>query len=310
MPVSHFLNAIGLTPAHQLQTLVENRRIFNLKHCELNIFESYEASYRVPLTFNDFVITSMVAGKKVMHILDQPAFEYVPGETVIMPPNETMVIDFPEARKETPTQCIALTISNSYILNTMDYVQEYYNTAKDEPTNWQLKFDQYHLNNDATLADNINSLMTICSSNDIAKSIYADLKLKELMVRLLQKQHLLRSTEDLRTATNKSRAHYVLHYINTHLTDKILVNDLCRKAYLSRNAFFAWFKEQFGITPLDYVNQERIKLARQMLAQGHYNVSQVAVYCGFNDVNYFVRMFKKVEGITPGRYLQCARPVR
>jgi AraC-like DNA-binding protein len=80
------------------------------------------------------------------------------------------------------------------------------------------------------------------------------------------------------------------------------VDALSRKAYLSRNMFFKWFKEQFGVTPLDYINRERIKLAKQLLADKRNNVSSVSLQCGFTDVNYFVRLFKKSEGITPGLY--------
>ncbi len=104
MPVKNSLQPIALTQPGSLQTLTENRRIFKLQNCELNVFESYEASYRVPLTFGEFVITSMVRGKKIMHLFDQPAFEYLPGESVIVPANETMVIDFPDAAPDLPTE--------------------------------------------------------------------------------------------------------------------------------------------------------------------------------------------------------------
>jgi len=64
MPVKSSLQQIPLTQPKCLQTLTENRRIFNLQHCELNVFESYEPTYNVPLTFEDFVITSMVRAKR------------------------------------------------------------------------------------------------------------------------------------------------------------------------------------------------------------------------------------------------------
>jgi AraC-like DNA-binding protein len=309
MSYKNHLNKIDLTHPKYLQTLVENRRIFNLKNCELNVFESYEQTYRVPLTFSDFVITSMVRGKKIMHLSDKPAFEYVPGETVIVPANETMVIDFPEAHLENPTQCIALAVDAEYVTTTVNYLNEFYNSREDEH-DWQLQFNKYHFDNDTEVTGLINKLMRVCSSEDRAKNIFADLNLKELLIRLLQSQHLQQVRMDNHGSNNKGRSEYVLHYIHEHLTDKILVNDVCRKAYLSRNAFFKWFKENFGITPVDYINNERIKLAKQLLAENRKNLSQISVCCGFSDLNYFVRMFKKIEGITPGAYKGCINGAR
>jgi len=301
------LNKIDLTHPKYLQTLVENRRVFNLKNCELNVFESYQQTYRVPLTFNDFVITSMVRGKKVMHLFEQPAFDYLPGETVIVPANETMVIDFPEAETTNPTQCIALAVDANYVNDTLDYLDNYYNNDHDDEHEWKLQFNQYHFANDTEVTGLINKIIRICSAGDKAKNIYADLNLKELLIRLVQSQHLVQINSEAGSKSNHTRLHFVLNYIHENLFGKIDVNTICRKAYMSRNDFFKWFKEQFGITPLEYINRERIKLAKQLLSDQKYTITEVGYQCGFSDVNYFVRLFKKTEGITPGAYKNCCQ---
>lgn len=305
MPVNNPLQYVALTAPRQLQTLVENRRIFNLQHCELNIFESYEQAYQVPLLFNDFVITSMVRGKKVMHLFEDPGFDYLPGETVIVPANEQMRIDFPEATTDNPTQCVALTIDANYVNDTVNYLNTYYNSAKDEPVDWQLQFTRYHFANDTEIADLLNKLIRICSSENKSKNILADLSMKELLIRLIQSQHVENVATASEKENNHSRAHHVLHYIHQHLSEKIAIDALCSKAYMSRNLFFKWFREQFGITPLDYINAARIKMAKTLLADLQQDIKSVSAHCGFSDVNYFTRVFKKVEGITPGAYLAC-----
>jgi AraC-like DNA-binding protein len=305
VPARSHLQKIGLTDPKYLQTLVENRRIFNLQHCELNIFESYQQAYQVPLTFSDFVITSMIRGKKVMHLFNEPGFDYLPGETVIVPAYETMHIDFPEASAENPTQCIALTVDAQYVNETVEYLKNYYNSSRDEHNNWQLRFTQYHFSNDNEISDLINKIIRVCSSQDKSKNIFADLALKELLIRLIQCQHLQQVETEKEDHTNQTRLHYVLNYINEHLSERIAVDVLCRKAYLSRNVFFKWFKEQFGISPLEYINAARIRQAKELLADIRNDIQSVSAQCGFSDVNYFIRVFRKLEGITPGAYQTC-----
>lgn len=301
MPGGTLLNKIALAQEKELQTLVENRRIYNLRGCELNIFESYEAAWQVPLAFNDVVITSMIAGKKIMHLPGKPSFNYLPGETVIANAKEKMLIDFPEAAAASPTQCIALTLDAGYVGETVQYLNSRYNSS-DDAGSWKLTFDHYHFQNNNEIAASLNKLIGICCSDDLAKDIYADLNLKELLIRLMQSQHLKTASDNSYTCSNSSRLSYVLSYIQQHLTSKISVDLLSRKAYLGRNHFFKWFKEQLGITPLEYINRERIRLAKQLLADEKNSVGEVSLQCGFNDVNYFVRLFKKAEGITPGAY--------
>jgi AraC-like DNA-binding protein len=285
-----------------LQTLVENRRVFNLNNCELNIYESFQEAFGVPLMFKDLVITSMVTGKKVMHLADRPDFEYLPGETVILPANQPMVIDFPESTHTNPTQCIALAVNSDYVQDTMQYLNTCYNSGNDDNHVWNIDFSQYHFSNDAEIAETINKIIRNCSSGDKAKNIYADLSLKELLIRLVQSQYLKRVDMDKNDKRNSSRQHFLLDYIHGHLTEKLGVDSLSRKAYMSRNEFFKWFRQQFGITPLEYINRERIKLAKQLLGSPNTTVTETAYQCGFTDVNYFVRLFKKSEGITPGTF--------
>lgn len=301
-PIQH----IDLTHPKYLQTLVENRRVFNMENCELNVFESYQQAFLVPLTFNDFVITSMVRGKKVMHLLGDDPFDYLPGETVIVPANETMKIDFPEAQHDNPTQCIALAVDKGYIYKTLDYLNEYYNSKENEH-NWELQFNQYHFQNDNDVSELINKLMRVCSSESIVKNIYADLNLKELLIRLVQSQYLEQISKDSQSNSNSGRLQFVLDYIRNHITDKILVDDLSARSHMNRSAFFKLFKDQFGITPVEYINRERVRLAKHLLTDSNLSVTEISWQSGFNDPNYFVRLFKKVEGITPGAYRDLSK---
>src|SRR5690606_14775532 len=97
----------------KLTTLVENRTTYNADYAELNIYETHEYAEKVSLTFDFPVIASMLTGKKVMHIDGLPSFDFYPGESVVMPTSKEMIIDFPLAKENAPTQCLALGIDSS-----------------------------------------------------------------------------------------------------------------------------------------------------------------------------------------------------
>src|SRR5690606_35085259 len=104
------INSLPLAEGRELNTWVENRRAFTLDNLELSIFEAYQVSERVPLLFNGLVLTNLIQGKKVMHVDNVQAFDYNPGEMMLLPAFAEMKIDFPEATEQTPTQCTAWTV--------------------------------------------------------------------------------------------------------------------------------------------------------------------------------------------------------
>ena len=294
------LNKPALTHEKSLKTLVENRTIFSLDHCELNIFETYQKSDLVPLKFNDLVVTSMLRGKKIMHLFEEPQFEYLPGETVIVPSNVEMKIDFPEATKENPTQCIALAIDNKIITDTLDFLNEKY--PKEGKSNlWKLDHENYFFYNNVELAGTINKLIKECMGDSITKDAIADLTLQELIIRIIQTQTAKRF-EDEKFIDSSSPISPSIDFIKKNIRESISLKDLSDKACMSTTSFYRYFKRELGMSPIEYILNEKIKHAKKLLSNPNIHVNEVSYASGFEDCNYFIRLFKKYEGVTPKQY--------
>ena len=304
MSNKNLLSPVNLSHGRELNTLVENRKAYTMNHCELNIFETYQRSELVPLTFSDLVITSMLRGKKVMHLFDKPGFDYLPGETVIVPPNITMTIDFPEATASQPSQCTALAINQQEIQNTLDFLNDNY--PREDHHIWQLNYNQFHFFNNYELAQLINKLIRISTGDALTKDVLANLTLKELLIRIMQMQNLHEISDNQHELSVNNRFAYVLEYIRLHLTDKLSIDALSQMAFMSKSSFFRAFKHELGISPVDYVIRERIHLSKQFMTNPHISISDACFKAGFNNLNYFCRAFKKLEGNTPSMYkAQC-----
>lgn len=98
-----------------------------------------------------------------------------------------------------------------------------------------------------------------------------------------------------------------LEYIENNL-DSVLTNDELAALHSWHPTYFAnRFSKVLGISPRNYIINKRIEKARQLLWLGQQTISAVAREVGFSDEYYFSRVFKKLTGLPPGRYLKEAR---
>lgn len=292
------LNTPKLRKENQLLSLVENQTKFNLNNCEFSIYETHKAAFGVKLHFENIAFTAMLRGKKHMKLDNKTSyFDYFPGESILVAPGETMVIDFPEA-DNTPTQCISLSLNPDFIENSLNHLN--YNLPKvDEASQWNIQLDEYFLFNNQALASATNNIMRIAMDDNSQKDIMADFALKELLIRLMQTQ--ARSMVERNIVKNKSRIGFVVDYIKRNLHQKLSIESIAKLAYVSKSNFFKMFKDELGTSPNDFILQERISKAKELLATQN-SIKETAYQTGFSDTNYFTRVFKQLEGVTPKSY--------
>ena len=298
MGKNNLVRELPYSSERELNTLVENRRAYTLNNFELNVYETYQPSHMVPLKFNDMVIINMLKGKKIMHLEDVPAFDYLPGETLVLPADRSMKIDFPDAKIMEPTQCTALLISADKIEETINYLNNAYPKINNS-LSWDFSWNKFHLVNTDELASLTNKLFSNMISNDPFKDVLADLLFKELLIRIIQQQQLGELIEP--QSTGNDEMSNLKRYIRENLTERITIEDLSRKANMSKATLFRIFKDEYGITPMELVIRERLRKAKEMLS-ANMSIKEVCYACGFTDVNYFSRLFKARENMTPGNY--------
>ncbi len=80
------------------------------------------------------------------------------------------------------------------------------------------------------------------------------------------------------------------------------INFIMKKLGLSRTVFYKRMKEITGETPHEYISAIQMKKAALLLKSTNYTISEVSGICGFNDANYFSKIFKKYFGQTPKSY--------
>ena len=299
--MNHFLE--NTKKDKKLTALVEDRTTYHAEYAELNIFETHEVAEKVHLTFDYPVISSMLTGKKVMHLDGLPSFNFFPGESLVLASRKQMVIDFPLASLESPTRCLALGIDeqkiNDVVLNFNNQV-----TIENENNSWELDKNISHLTNNKAVNHLIKRLVYTFKNNNTSKDVLLDLMIQELIVRLLQTKAKSILISDHENMLNDTRIGMVIQFIKENLTNKdITVDMLAKKACMSTSHFHKKFKNTLGVSPIDYINSEKIKFSKKLIKEKKdFQISEIAFKSGFNNTSYFNRQFKKMELITPQQF--------
>lgn len=96
----------------------------------------------------------------------------------------------------------------------------------------------------------------------------------------------------------------VQKYINSHIEEKLTLNDIAFVFGISPNYLSALFKKNSEIGFTDYVNTAKIKRAKELLKDSNLKVYEVADQLSFESAFYFSKVFKKIEGVSPREYIQ------
>ncbi len=94
----------------------------------------------------------------------------------------------------------------------------------------------------------------------------------------------------------------VLTYIRESFDEQITLSDMARMCEMSPKYFCYFFKKMTKKSPVEYLNSYRIEKACRMLSKTDLSVTEVAYSCGFGDLSYFIKTFKKHTGQSPGKY--------
>lgn len=104
----------------------------------------------------------------------------------------------------------------------------------------------------------------------------------------------------------RERIEEIKKYISGHVEEKLDLDDIAQRFYLSRYYLSRYFKKETGFTLKEYVTNQKIISAKSMLRRG-LTVTDVSSRLCYNSDSHFISVFKKATGITPKKYAQSHR---
>ena len=152
----------------------------------------------------------------------------------------------------------------------------------------------------------LERIMREMDAHGLSRDFSSMLRRKELMYRLLrmlfaEKPSLM---NDVRSYPQIAAGTRLLEQL---YSENIPIARFAKESNISLSSFRSLFVKQYGISPVQYRNRLRLEHAERLLSEGTYTVSEVAYACGFENIGYFCRYYKKVFGIAPGEIKKRSR---
>jgi AraC-like DNA-binding protein len=162
---------------------------------------------------------------------------------------------------------------------------------------------------------NLTDNMANVASNDIKEiseehikadkltTYFIDLKIKSLLLKIIRDYSNSQLEEELQINTTvavelkKLRA-----YVYDNLSEEWTISKMASIVNLSESHFQKVYKELFKITPLKDITSRRLVVAKYYLGCTNMSIQQIAHSLGFKNEYYFIRLFKKTMGVSPGKY--------
>ena len=93
-----------------------------------------------------------------------------------------------------------------------------------------------------------------------------------------------------------------LLYLNSNFASPIRISELAVRLQVSQQYLARLFKAEVGMSPIRYLNRLRIEKAKEFMRTNAVNISEAALAVGFDNIYYFSRLFKQLEGMSPSAY--------
>jgi len=97
-----------------------------------------------------------------------------------------------------------------------------------------------------------------------------------------------------------------LEYIEENLGSTMAIRQLADCVALSKSHFSRAFKRSFGSSPMVYVAARRVERAKHMMTSARERLTDIALACGFADQSHLTRSFRRIVGMSPGRWRRAS----
>ncbi len=174
--------------------------------------------------------------------------------------------------------------------------------------------DRLHLTPQFQVRDaQLNSIAQLLAQSPpdaLGQALYLDSLANALAVMLIRNYATQKSVLPLyEGGLPPHQLQQVLSYMDAHLDQNLQLKDLAQRLGMSQFHFSRLFKQSLGLSPYQYLIQQRIARAQSLLQQSDRAIIEIALDCGFGSHSHFSKQFRQITGVSPKIYRANYQPL-
>ena len=151
------------------------------------------------------------------------------------------------------------------------------------------------------LSECIRQIDLLCAVRPIGYRLGIKSLLFRFFFLLITNQEELKRTQTESGMKSLEKMKMVLKYVEEYYAESVTVGDMAELTFYSKSHFMKFFKRHMGMGFIAYLNDYRLTMAERLLKTTDDSVIEIAQQCGFDNLSYFNRLFKRKYGQSPGK---------
>ena len=245
---------------------------------------------------NAYEIYLFIQGSILCYI-EHTCYQLEPGDLIIINPQEMHRVVCLDHNKNKTYERITINIKKSVLDNLSSSHTNLSSCFDYHPTgqNNLIHLNQHQI---AQFIELSNQIEQALSSHAYGHDILTKCYLSQLLVMINPLYH---NSSFIGQNIMPKLIREVMEYIEAHLTERLTLDQISEAFYLNGTYISRQFKNHTGLSLSSYILDQRIALAKSLLYEGK-NVSEACYESGFSDYANFIRSFKNIVGISPGKF--------
>ena len=283
-------------------SLPAQHHTFTSNNSEVVLYHHYSDD-KSRYAYDNLLFVRMLAGRKKIYLEDNSKIALNENEILMFSGKIEAKVATQPRSNGTASVCTTLEVESKKVAKILEKFNEYFNHLDKSRDEIQISPSGfYQVSQSRPLTNTLQKIIDLHKKDNTFKQQFINLAIEELVLHTLQSEMYNLLVDNFANNLTKEPLAFAVDYIKKNINKKINIDKLADQAHMSRATFYRHFKAYLGISPIAFIQEERIKKSIYLLKNTNKSVSEISYELGYTNPSYFIKQFKELKGISPKEF--------